>query len=305
MAAPLVKLADGRSVKLGRIRPAARPPALDFSKYLTLGSPPPVKVDYAAKAMASLKRVYLNDKYGDCVVAGKYHQVGIWSGNDTPTTIVGTDQEVYGMYQKICGPGDNGCVITAVLDYFRQMGLPFGGVTHKIDGYVTADWTNKLLVQVGIYLFGGGTIGVNLPQSWTCTNCVWDVTNSQIVGGHDVCLCGYDEKGVQVSTWGGICTITWQAFLSRKWVEELYFMLGPDWYNNDQLAPNGVDVAALKRDLQLINSGTIPPIDVDPPTPPNPPNPPTPPTPGKGFNGAVRYTYENGVVSDISLFKKK
>lgn len=302
MSTTRVLLSDGRQVKLGRIRPKARPQCLNFEKYFdpAKSSPPPVQVDYASKAMSSLKRVYLNDKYGDCVVAGKYHQVGIWSGNDTNNTIEGTDNEVYSMYQRICGPGDNGCMITAVLDYFRQNGLPFNNVTHKIDGYVTADWTNKLMVQTGIYLFGGGTIGINLPQAWTCSSCTWDTTNTGIVGGHDVCLCGYNDKGVQICTWGSICTITWAAFLSRKWVEELYFVLGPDWYNQDNLAPNGIDVVTLKKDLMLINGGTIPPIDD-----PTPPPPPPPPVPGHGFSGAVKYSYENGVVSDISLFKKK
>lgn len=301
----LVTLKDGRQVKLGRIRPKARPQCLNLEKYFDvskLASPPPEVVDYAPKAMDSLKRMYLNDRYGCCVISGKYHQVGIWSGNDSNTAIQGTDNEVYSMYQKICGPGDNGCMINSVLDYFRQNGLPFNGQIHKIDGYITADWTNKLLVQVGILLFGGGTIGVNLPQAWTCSNCVWDVTNSPMVGGHDVCLVGYNAQGVQISTWGSICTITWPAFLSRKYVEELYFELGQDWYGNDKLAPNGIDFATLKKDLDMINGGTIPPID--PPSPPPPPPLPTP-TAGTGFTGAVRYSYTNGVVSDITLFKPK
>jgi hypothetical protein len=62
-----------------------------------------------------------------------------------------------------------------------------------------------------------------------------------------------------------ILTITWNAFLSTRWIEELYFELAPDWYNQDNLAPNGIDVATLKKDLQMINGGNIPPID--PPAP--------------------------------------
>lgn len=312
MTLPTVMLKSGETVKLGRIRPVTRPQCLNLANYFDAGSlaaAPPETVDWSKKAMDSIKRMYLNDKYGCCVISGKYHQVGIWSGNDTGTAVQGTDNEVYQNYQKICGPGDNGCMINVVLDYFKNKGLPFNGQIHKIDGYVTADWTNKLLVQVGILLFGGGTIGINLPQAWTCSNCTWDVTNSQIVGGHDVCITGYNAQGVQISTWGGICTITWPAFLSRKWVEELYFELGQDWYNQDNLAPNGIDVTKLKRDLSVIGGGGVPPLDdPPPPTPPNPPappNPPSPPVPTTGFNGAVRYSYTNGVVSDISLFKQK
>lgn len=275
-----VTLKDGRGVRLGRLRPKARPQALRFAAYFDPRKdrqPPPASVDYAQKAMAAIQRMYLNDQYGDCVIAGKYHQVGIWSGNDTGTAQQGSDNEVYQMYQTICGRGDNGCYITDVLDYFRDRGLPLSGKLHKIDGYVSVDNTNKLEVQVAIDLFGSLTLGIDLPNDWTCTNCTWDVTNSRIVGGHDVCVCGYNAQGVQICTWGGIVTITWSAFTSSKWITECYAQLSPDWYNDDQLAPNGIDVATLKADLAKLGGGVIP--DIDPPTPPGPPPPPPPPPP--------------------------
>jgi hypothetical protein len=256
------------TVRLGRIRPKARPLALALSNYLSAealaASPPPPSVDYAAKAMAALSRMYLNDQYGDCVIAGKYHAVGLWSGNDAGSPVLGSDSEVYSSYQTICGPGDNGCVITDVLDYMRANGLPFGGVPHKIDGYINCNWRNKTLVQASIYLFGGLEIGINLPNAWTSA-AVWDVTNTQIVGGHLVFGVGYNAQGVQISSWGRIYTITWAAFQSTEWLEECYALLAPDWYGSDKLAPSGVDVATLRADLQKVGGGTVPPID--PPLP--------------------------------------
>lgn len=272
-------------VKLGRRRPKARPQCLWFGAYFdrSKATPPPATVDYSAKAMASIAKMYLNDQYGDCVIAGKYHAEGVWSGNelDSPGIAVGTDQEVYSAYQTICGPGDNGCVITDVLDYFRANGLSFSGSVRKIDAYVSIDWTNKLEVQVALYLFGALTIGINLPSAWT-NDAVWDVTDTQIVGGHDVTCVGYDDQGVQVSSWGRIYTITWAAFVSKTWLEEAYVMLAPDWYGNEKLAPSGVDAAMLAQDLTKLGGGTIPPIDPTPvpPTPVPPPGPgPAPPPP--------------------------
>src|SRR5205814_2031910 len=99
----------------------------------------PASVDWSAKAMASISRVYLNNQYGDCVIASAYHQEGIWSGNETGTPVLGTDQEVLAMYHRICGPGDNGCNIAEVLDYTKRTGLPFNGVIKKIDAYVSVD----------------------------------------------------------------------------------------------------------------------------------------------------------------------
>jgi hypothetical protein len=291
----IAKIADTIStlpVKLGRRRPKARPQCLRFGAYFDAvkAAPPPTIVDYAAKAMASIEKVYLNDTYGDCVIAGKYHAEGVWSANDLGSAVLGTDQEVYSAYETICGPGDNGCLITAVLDYFRDKGLTFSGAIKKIDGYVSVDWTNRLEVQVALYLFGAITIGINLPQAWT-SNAVWDVTSTPIVGGHDVTCVGYDDQGVQVASWGRIYTITWTAFLSSTWLEEAYVMLAPDWYGNDRLAPSGVDADTLRNDLAKLGGGTIPPITPTPVPPPGPaPAPPAPTNPPPNYAGSIQGT---------------
>jgi hypothetical protein len=175
------------------------------------------------------------------------------------------------------------------LDYFRNNGLAFNGAIKKIDGYVSVDWTNKLEVQVALYLFGAITIGINLPQAWT-TNAIWDVTNTGIVGGHDVTCVGYDDQGVQVASWGRIYTITWAAFLKTTWLEESYVMLAPDWYGNDRLAPSGVDANTLRDDLAKLGGGTIPPINPTPvPTPEPAPVPPSPTNP-PNYAGSIQGT---------------
>lgn len=282
MTAETVILYDGRRVKLGRIRPKSRPQVLPFAKYFDpalLAVPPPAVVDYSAKAMQSLSRVYLNDRYGDCVIAGKAHALGVWSGNDADSggVVLASDAEIYSQYQSICGPGDNGCSITAVLDVMKAKGLTATGKPYKIDGYVSVDWRNKLEVQVALYLFGSLVFGINLPSAWQNApeGGLWDVTNTQIVGGHDVTAVGYSATGVVVATWGGLRTITWAAMASTKWLEECYAVLAPLWYGSDKLAPCGVNAVQLASDLALLGGGTIPPID---PTP-VPPTPPTPPVP--------------------------
>lgn len=271
---------DPVMVKLGRrsdpLRVAyARAMGVRLSDYLDLGvlaGSLPDKVDWAAKAQASISRMYLNDKYGDCVIAGKYHAHGVWTGNDANAVAVGTDQEVYQTYQSWCGPGDNGCVITEVLDYCKSQGIPMNGTRHTIAGYADCDHTNKDLVKAAIYLFGCLSLGINLPEDWT-DNAVWDVTNSRVVGGHDVTTIGYDATGVQISSWGKVYTITWAAFTSKKWLEECWVLLSEDWTNADKKAPNGVDLATLQADLQKIGGGTVPPVDPVPPGPTPPPGP--------------------------------
>jgi hypothetical protein len=190
-----------------------------------------------------------------------------------------------------------------VLDYFRDNGLLFNGAVKKIDGYVSVDWTNKLEVQVALYLFGAITIGINLPSEWT-SSAVWDLTYSPIVGGHDVTCVGYNEQGVQVSSWGRLYTITWAAFLKSVWLEEAYVMLAPDWYGNDKLAPSGVNADMLAADLAKLGAGTIPPLDPTPVPPPSPGPQPVPPSPiplnPPDYSGTIQGTM-NGPVGNHSF----
>ncbi len=266
MAVPIITLEDGRQFKLGRIRPKARPKVLRFACYLDESKAnPPQSVDYTPKAAAAIAQVYGNDQYGDCVIAGKMHAIGIATGNELGVPAVGTAQEAVDQYHRICGGGDNGCVITSVLDYVQSNGLIVGGKVHKIVGYVAVDWTNKLEVQTAIYIFGTLTIGIALPSAWMNSE-IWDVTSSQIIGGHDVTVAAYDEKYVWVLTWGGIRKMTWAAFLSKNYVDECYLPLYEDWAIKDGVAVNGIAIATLEDDLVKIGNGTIPPIDpVDPP----------------------------------------
>lgn len=285
---PHFELKGGRRVKLGRVIPKAKPMALRLANYLDMekvrANPPPEEVRYSAKCMDSLRRMYLNDREGDCVVASFMHQMGLWSGNDADSggLVQATDQEVHAQYHEIGGPGDNGLVITDFMDVARSKGIRAGGKTYKIDGYVAVGNSDPLRTKVAHYLFGGLKLGVNLPADWLNSDegGVWDVTRSRIVGGHDVLVVDYDREGVTVSTWGGLRKITWRAYTDRIWVTETYALLAHLWYGNDELAPSGVKVGQLQADMEKLSGGDIP--DPGPVVPPGPdPGPPVPP-PGPG-----------------------
>lgn len=263
--------------------PVPRRPAVVLSEYLRPGAvPPPPTLDYYTKAAASVARMYLNDRYGCCVVSGKGHLFGLWSANDSDSggVILGTDTEIYNQYQSWCGPGDNGCNIQDVLDAIKRNGMTLGGKKYKFDWAVDVDWTNKVMTQAGLTLFCGGTIGFDLPGEWM-NSAVWDVTNSAIVGGHDVTPCGYDAQGVFVMSWGRLYKMTWAAWQSRRYIGEFYVMLGPPLYNSDQKGPLGLNLETLTKDIQAIQAGQIPDVGPvsPPPPPPGPPPPPPPPPP--------------------------
>jgi hypothetical protein len=300
--------------KLGRIRPKVRRPTLRLAAYLDhaiAASTLPASTNYAAKAGPSLKQIYMNDQLGCCVISGKFHALGVWSGNDSGTPIVATDQEVVSAYHTICGPGDNGCNIGDVLDYWKASGIKMGGQVHKIDAYVEVDPSNQDEVKAAIYLFTGLPLGLNLPSAWENVDDggIWDVPSgfgARIVGGHDVEAVDFNETGVVISTWGGLRTITWAAMANSRYVEEAYAVLSPDWYGSDKLAPCGLDVATLQADLAKLGGGVIPSID-----PPAPVPTPTPVPVGPTLDEVIRavaagiaslapYEGEN-VVDQVSL----
>lgn len=257
-------------VCLGRIAPKARPQALRLSAYLQAGYHlPPLPVDWGSKATASIGRMYMNDTLGCCVISDAYHRVGVWTANESGAAVVGTDQEVVNTY-RIWNPGsqDNGCVITDVLNYCRDHGISLNGVNHRIDGYVSVDWTNWDEVLVALYLFGTIPLGVNLPEAWLNSD-TWDVTTSQIVGGHDIpAVAMLDAGGVNIASWGRLYRVTKAALTSRQWFEEAYAPLSPDWYVKAMRAPNLIDYITLKADLDKLGGGIIPDIGpVDPPPP--------------------------------------
>lgn len=196
----------------------------------------------------------------NCVISGKGHSLGVWSGNDA-TEIIAKDDEILALYNLLkAGPGDPGCVVTHVLDYYVQKGMTFGGKKRFIDGYVAVDNTNVELIKAAIYLFGPLTLAVHLPQAWT-QNAVWDKTNSPFIGGHDVSAIDYQDDGLIISSWGRLYRMTWQALTSDRYVMECYALLSPDWYNGDKLTPYGFKTADLVEDLKKIGGGSIPDRD--------------------------------------------
>lgn len=298
------------TVRLGRLVPKSRPRTLSFGSYVDRlsGVPLPAHVDYYTAAAVSTARVYLNDQLGCCVWSGKAHAAGVWSAGDADSgpLVLASDQEIRDQYFGVCGRGDNGCYIPSVLDYGVNPGWLFGGKRYKLKGYASVDWRSKELVQRAIAGFGALAIGFALPSAWPQSK-VWDVTNTRIVGGHDVTPCGYganvlgtNADGVVVQSWGRLYLMTWAAFLSSKYLDECYVMV-PEflWTGIDGRNPLGIDLPGLLSDMAKLDQGTVPPLPdpVVPPPPPGPVPPVVPPTVLTGTGSTQAHTIPAQTVS--------
>ena len=132
MAAPLMEQ-EPVTVRLGRLAPVETgEPKLMLANYFgdaPKAGPLPEIVDWSAKAMASISRMYLNDRLGICVFASAAHQAGLWTANDMDSggIVLADDDELRSQYRSVCGPFDSGCDIGNVLKYTRDEGLTAGG----------------------------------------------------------------------------------------------------------------------------------------------------------------------------------
>lgn len=273
-------------VRLGRQRPKSRSMNLSLEDYVTpeVMRALPESIDWTAAAQASIDQMLGNDVEGCCVIASSYHIEGSATAADGGPVIIPDPAEAHEAYQTICGPGDNGCNMEEVLKWQMTKGLKFRGAVRKIDGYVAIPIHTVELAKAAVFLFGNIKIGFNLPAAWTSA-AIWDVTNTQIVGGHDVPALGFNKDGLVIASWARKYLVTWNAWQDRRFADEAYVVLSPGWYGSDRVAPNKFPVAALQADLAKLKAGQIP--DTTPPIDPPPPQPPTPiPLPAVTVSGS-------------------
>jgi hypothetical protein len=271
-------------VKFGRKRPVGTAPRLRLSNYLRQTLPaPPTSVDYRQKAETSLRDIYGNDQLGDCVIASRYHGVGVATGN-AGGEFHATKAQIIADYSKIAGyvPGDpstdNGTDENTAQNYWLQHGFANG--TRPL-GAIAIDASNKTEVMTAIWLFEGADICMELPDPWidpfpSSDGFTWDGSTPDNNNGHCVQAVGYDSIGVIIDTWALFGTLTWTALASLAvpaTYGSLYVTLTPDLLSKGQSkVPAGVDWSSLVSDFDAMG-GNVPV--------PSPPSPVPPPAPGK------------------------
>jgi hypothetical protein len=248
-------MTDHSKMKLGRKAIKTDSRTLAFGDYLTPALPPPPPAADWTKGIAQWGMM-LNDKLGDCTIAGVGHAVQVWTANaSTEVTVPDSTVETY--YEQWDGyvPGnpstDNGGVELDVLNDWRKG--DFAG--HKLLAFADPKVANLVEIRQSIALFGGVYIGISLPLT-AQTQDVWDVVpkggakaRKGSWGGHCVYVPKYDDKGFTCITWGQPKTMT-VAFW-KKYCDEAHTLLSQDWLT-DKGSPDGFNQAQLQTDLGAI-----------------------------------------------------
>ena len=194
-----------------------------------------------------------NDQYGDCGVAGLEHgfeadaQITGVPSNNFPT-----DQQAVEYYLKYTDGQDTGVVLSDYLAYVRKNGY-YG---HTVDSYAPVAVHDIPSLHSAISMFGFTYTGIAVTapmqqafenhEPWTT-----ELLDSPIIGGHCIPLCGYDNNYLYAITWGGVQEISypaWHQMSSEAWavITGEFVKHGGDG--------RGVNLAALRKDLDLLNS---------------------------------------------------
>jgi len=259
--------------RMGRRRPLARCPRFSLRNYLMKDlSPPPASCDYSAKAGKALSQLYLNDKLGDCVIAGIGHVVGVLTAG-AGNQFVYSDDQILQLYEAIGGyvpnhPNtDDGCDEQTALNYWQHHGAPSG--TLKIAGWVAVNGADPNEYRTALWLFENLYFGLELPDKWvspmpTRPGFTWDVAGPPNPdNGHCVVGAGYSNKGVKICTWGMLGTLTDEAvekYATTAGSGELYTVISQDAINKaTQKAPAGFDWSQLIADFDSMGGNLAPP----------------------------------------------
>jgi hypothetical protein len=232
---------------LGRLPSKIDPRTLRLASYLTPElPPPPTAIHWETKV--SDWGVMGNERYGNCVIVTAAHMILSFRANELDDTRRFSDQAVIELSQDMGAL--NGYNILERLKYWRTRGM----WSDKITAFASVDPKEPKLMRSAIHLFGSADIGLNMPAAWRDEK-VWSVGigrkyRPNTWGGHSVPLVGYDDQHVYAVTWGAIQPITWPALFA--YCDEAYAVIDPNWTALDGVAPSGVDLTGLQRDLQAL-----------------------------------------------------
>lgn len=144
---------------------------------------------------------------------------------------------------------------------WKSVGLS-GKRTDTLLAYTSLEPGNNSHIMASIFLFGGVYLGLALPitaQSQIKSNGLWSLTpgyqtdpNARpgSLGGHAVCLCGYNQQAVCILTWNLVMYASWGWL--NTYADEAYSPMSTQWMNTKGVSPNQFNLSQLQEDLTLI-----------------------------------------------------
>jgi len=185
---------------------------------------PPAAFDFDDGRPGIQTSEFLNDQYGDCVLAARAHHT-LRLRYDPNQHI--SDDEVLRQYflearcKKIlrwwkC----SGISVESSLQAWRDSGWTAATIPNrKIASYAVVDYTNEDNLKAALYTMSGVQFTLSLPEGLSSQdacgpNHPWDRTDLKRGSGHAILLHGYDAYGAIGVTWGVKQWMSW-AFINK------------------------------------------------------------------------------------------
>jgi hypothetical protein len=242
--------------------------ALRFSDYFDLSALPAPPLVFGKPSVVPNWGMLGNDNFGDCVEAGSAHETMYWEHYSNNPISQFTDTTVLSDYSQATGfnpndpNSDNGTDMGQFAQYRQKIGiLDANGNRHKINAYVGMQVGNVNELAFCAWAFGAVGLGVVFPSSamdqFNAGKPFTLVRHSQIDGGHYMPIIGRMSNGYYIPvTWGTAYTPGIAPSWIQHYNDESICWLDLEWVNNlSQVAPSGVALSALIKDLGLVAKG--------------------------------------------------
>jgi hypothetical protein len=217
--------------RLGKAEAKRDPRNLKFATLLKKAVSVPKEYDFDLQHPGIPTPMFANDRYGDCVIAGRAHQTLRFELMEQRKELQITDQEVVREYLKQTGGQDTGLVVLDSLKLWRTPGWRAAQDRYTIRAFSELTRGNHNQIKQAIVLDVGVGIGLSLPISaqaqfqagkpWTVVSGAKGKVNSW--GGHYVLVPGYTRSGPVCVTWGTKHQMTWGFF--DKYCDEAYAII--------------------------------------------------------------------------------
>jgi hypothetical protein len=249
--------------KLGKLPAVKDTRTFKLKALLNPALPPPPNEYYfdAINGTILPTPMFGNDKYGDCVIAGRAHMTLRFEYFEQKTCLDITDGEILNQYWREggwngwwCTPKpDNGLVILNSLNDWRHNGWTTNKKLYTIYAFAAIDWKDFDEVKTSVSLLNGAYCGIALPKIAQYQN-VWDFISFDGAenqpgswGYHCVMIPDYNQIGPVCVTWGGKKQMTW-AFM-EKYFDECYAIVD----NKDKwITDSPVDIEKLNSYLNML-----------------------------------------------------
>lgn len=224
----------------------------------------PAKFDFDKGRTALPIRMWGNDAWGDCVIAGEANHLLRLERIEQRRTIPLHDDDVISRYKTLTGsasPGDandNGLVILDTMRNWHHEGFATKTRNYTIAAYGELEPNDRAQLRMAIYALHGIHLGLALPRAaqamtregvWHYEGQSGPMWRPNSWGGHLVYSKAFDSNSLEILTWGEKIKVT-NEFI-EKYADEAWTVV--DSFDSWRVKQT-VNVEALLAKLRQISS---------------------------------------------------